>query len=243
MKKTNDIFDDILNQGPSPSTAFIILDKMRREGRSKEVIQNCLRALDYFPDDLRLRSLLAEACLAVGFFGRAEKELEKVVLEMGRSAPALKRLGELYASQNRPEEAVGVLKKYLAHYPTDEEASALLSSMAVSQREPASEPYELFEEPSLIQVGAGLADLATPTLAEIYFRQGQRDEAIATYEQVLMKNPDDTRSMERLAELKAMDRMKREAKTQDAPAPKKRKEKMIAILENWLSKLQESTHG
>ncbi len=243
MTKVNDVFGAILSQGPSISTALIILEEMQREGRSKEVIQYCLRILEYFPADVHLRNLLAEAYIDVGFLGRAEKELEKVVSEMDRLAPALRRLGELYASQGRAQEAVEVLAKYVAHYPDDKEASELLSTMADSQEEALSDSYELLEEPTLIQVGEGLADLATPTLAEIYFRQGQREEAISTYEQVLMKNPDDTRSLERLAELRAMDKMQKKSETRDEPPPSKRKEKMIAILENWLSKLQESTHG
>jgi tetratricopeptide (TPR) repeat protein len=83
-----------------------------------------------------------------------------------------------------------------------------------------------------------LPEIATPTLAEIYFNQGLVQDAINTYEKVVLKNPQDQRSYQRLQEIKAdapaMVASKAKAKSQN----KKKKEKLISILDDWLSKIR-----
>ena len=79
MEKSNDFLGEILNNGPSQSTFFLVLKKMKEEGRSSEVIQECQKALSLYPDDLRLRTLLAESYLDLGFIGLAEKELARLL--------------------------------------------------------------------------------------------------------------------------------------------------------------------
>jgi hypothetical protein len=39
MGESNDLFGQILNQGPSQGTLFLVLTKMKEEGRPFEVIQ------------------------------------------------------------------------------------------------------------------------------------------------------------------------------------------------------------
>lgn len=83
-----------------------------------------------------------------------------------------------------------------------------------------------------------LPEITTPTLAEIYFNQGLVQDAINTYEKVIIKNPQDRRSYQRLQEIKAdapaMVASKAKAKGQN----KKKKEKLISILDDWLDKIR-----
>ena len=62
---------------------------------------------------------------------------------------------------------------------------------------------ELKLEPPEEEPPQTVIDLATPTLAELYYSQGQILEAIATYEKVLLNKPDDKASEQRLAQLRA----------------------------------------
>jgi tetratricopeptide (TPR) repeat protein len=83
----------------------------------------------------------------------------------------------------------------------------------------------------------------TPTLAEIYARQGHTDRAIEIYEKVLAADPDDERSRSRLAELR------RGAPEPDlaavaAPAGGRSRQggstaEVIGRLERWLRSIQE----
>jgi tetratricopeptide (TPR) repeat protein len=85
-------------------------------------------------------------------------------------------------------------------------------------------------------------DIATPTLAEVYYKQGQLDEAIRTYNQVLQQNPSDQDSEDRLAELVA--ESYRTTLDEKAEADRKKAmktERLITVLETWRSRLQEKS--
>ena len=140
MEASNDLFSQILNHGPSQSTLFLVITKMKEEGRSGEVIRECLRALSIYPDDIRLRSLLAESYLEKGSIGQAEAELVKVTLMIDDLTSAYKLQAGIYTQQQRVEEASDALKIYLAHNPDDQEAQGLLASVSPPVEEPAVEP-------------------------------------------------------------------------------------------------------
>jgi tetratricopeptide (TPR) repeat protein len=323
MEKSNDLLGKILNYGPSQGTFFLILKKMKEEGRSSEIIQECQKALSLYPDDLRLRTLLAESYLDLGFIGLAETELTKVTSGLGDLVSAYKLQAEIYSKQQRTEEAACALNQYLAHRPDDPNALDLLNKIKSEveeekpketqaaedvasteeekreeelaaepsetiedvvetsevgvENEPMLETSELSEDPAPSQgedildsivipeditraleedieeeVVAELheesvepeekdefAELATTELAEIYYNQGLINEAINTYELALLNNPDDKTSMERLAELKALNTDEPEQQTGADDILRERKIRMITVLEKWKERMQE----
>ncbi|MBW2614904.1 MAG: tetratricopeptide repeat protein [Deltaproteobacteria bacterium] len=295
MENSNDIFGRILGNGPSQNTAFLVLRKMKDEGRSSEVITECLKALDFYPNDIRLRTLLAETYLEMGFIGQAERELDRITSDIKNLISAYKLQADIYTRQKRYEEASEALKRYLAHNPDDQEALDLLARIKPVEEKPfmeapevpeeagpaleeefeeevkeeiITEPPEVPEEvvlaaeeeieeepvpiapeppeeitPVAEEEGEAFTDLATPTLAEIYYNQGQIHEAISTYERVILDNPEDRVSIERLEELKAQIAEKSEIKVTPEDALRARTEKMITVLEGWLERIQGSGHA
>jgi len=305
MGKTTDLLGQILTHGPSQNTIFFALTKMKEEGLFSEIIQECLKALNVFPDDIRIRNLLAESYLETGFISLAEEELHKVASEIEKMTPVFMRQARMYIQQNKPEKAITPLKKYLALNPGDQEATDLYNEIAPaetvttleappleeatmegvteqeqSEAEPAEEVIEesaeaeaaepVPEEELLEEIaapepeekdlsekeyagivedeaeaaeveGEEIVDLATPTLAELYFSQGQIQEAIETYEKILLNDPEDEKSGQRLDELKAS--LDKEAELPSSEESEKddfhgKTEKSISILENWLAQLQ-----
>ena len=293
MEKSNDLLGEILNYGPSQGTFFLVLKKMKEEGRSSEVIQECQKALSLYPDDLRLRTLLAESYLNLGFIGLAETELATVTSRLGDLASAYRLQAEIYTKQQRTEEAVWALNQYLVHRPDDHNALDLLDKIksAVEGEKPkATQAVEDFahteeervedvvhsqeedilesvvipeditraleediEEEVLVaelpeeridqEEKNEFAELATTELAEIYYNQGLINEAINTYELALLSNPDDKTSMERLAELKALNVDKPEQQTAADDILRERKKRMITVLEEWMDRMQELSHA
>jgi tetratricopeptide (TPR) repeat protein len=253
MGKSNDLFGQILSRGPSQSTLFWLLKEMKKEGRSSEVIRECIKALSVYPDDIRLRTLLAESYLEVGFIGQAEAELDRVSSDIAELVSAYKLQAEIYVRQQRAEDAIDALKRYLAHNPSDQETHDLLDSIkkveGAMNAAVAEEPEHAHRQPlGEIPLPAEgkreeMPDLATPTLAEIHFNQGQIHEAIRTYEKVLSANPDDDVSQERLSELKAL--IAEETKTEIAgeDTARTRKEIMITVLEGWLERIKGTSHA
>ena len=334
MEKSNDLLGEILNYGPSQGTFFLVLQKMKEEGRSSEVIRECQKALSLYPDDLHLRTLLAESYLDLGFIGLAETELATVTSRLGDLASAYKLQAEIYTKQQRTEEAVWALNQYLVHRPDDHDALDLLDkikSAAEGEKPKETQALEGFahtetederiEEQSIIGTPETIeevvrapeegiesehvlespeisedvvhpqeedilesvvipeditraleedieeeevlvaelpeeradreekdefAELATTELAEIYYNQGLINEAINTYELALLTNPDDKTSMERLAELKALNVDNPEKPEQQTAADdilRERKKRMITVLEEWMDRVQKLSHA
>ena len=293
MEKSNDLLGEILNYGPSQGTFFLVLQKMKEEGRSSEVIRECQKALSLYPDDLRLRTLLAESYLDLGFIGLAETELATVTSRLGDLVSAYKLQAEIYTKQQRNEEAVWALNQYLVHRPDDHAALDLLDKIKSgvegekpketqaledfahteeervedivnSQEEDILESVvipeditraleedfeeevvvaELPEERFDLEGEDKFAELATTELAEIYYNQGLINEAINTYELALLTNPDDKTSMERLAELKALNVDKPVQQTAADDILRERKKRMITVLEEWMDRVQKLSHA
>jgi tetratricopeptide (TPR) repeat protein len=255
MTNGKDLYQQILECGPSLGTLHVVLSKLKQEGEWKRIVQECMKALNNHPQDIAIRQLLAEAYLETGFLTQAEAEWEKVTEQMNELASAYKHLATLYHRGKREEEAMKALHLYLAHRPDDQEAQQLLDELKILpeaqpvEAEPSVEAAppvyeEAGREPVEEEVGdtapppgqKDTPEIATSTLAELYYAQGQTEEAIRTYEKVVAENPDDARARARLQELKAP--TPPEAAVQRDKV-RERKENMIALLEKWLSNIQE----
>lgn len=248
METMNDRTEGMLRDSQSQGSLFFLINKMKEEGRLDDIIQVCLKALDALPDYFPLRHLLAEIYFEEGFFDQAEAELSKVVSDIDSLISVYKLQAEIYTQKKRYKEAFEALKRYLAHKSDDREALELLNSIKIPA-ESTSIPLEE-EDLSISKVSSGLAtgtgdedeysEFATPTLAEIFFSQGQINNAIRTYEKILLNDPDDNESKRRLDELKAL--------KSEKPGMKEDKDsvikvKMISFLEGWLTKIRESKNG
>lgn len=281
MDNNFDLYNEILAAGPSPGTLFLVLSKMKEEGEHKRVIQECIKALMVYPSDILLRKLLAETYLEDGQASMAEDEFLKVACYLHDLAPVYKSQARIYLKQKRDEDAKKALKLYLAHCPNDSETLDLLSSLSPpdQRKEPESIDIDREAEPAFEFArripGSGedrLPDIATPTLAEIYFKQGQLQDAKDMYEKIVRENPDDEKPRQRLEELKSLlaaTPAEEEAWTEppgdresEKPALEKvlfepeglpeelvfedpvriKTEKMISVLEKWLGDIRESAN-
>jgi tetratricopeptide (TPR) repeat protein len=153
---------------------------------------------------------------------------------------------DLFISQGRNADAVESLKLYLIHCPDDKESYALLESM-LPREETAVEALQTREETATVpgkedaeSLEPETPDIATATLAEVYFEQGLIEEAIEIYSKVIEKNPDDSRAMERLGELKSILEKARLAREKEKDLLM-RKKKMVSILESWLEGIREQS--
>jgi len=243
MAEHEEFLEEILNRGPSAGSLVLILERMKEEGRLNEVVQACLRFLTLYPDDVRLRTLLAESYAQMGFFTLAGIECEKASAMIDDVASVYRLLADIYARQQRDSEAADMLRRYLAHYPGQLEAleflrrieAALLPEEALFEVEGTAEDLAPSEDES----EEALVDFASPTIAELYYAQGRIDAAIQTYKKVLSSNPADNESLRRLKELKGMTAELPDAEEKGADAVRVQKERMITLLERWLPRIRE----
>jgi tetratricopeptide (TPR) repeat protein len=246
-------YDEILEHGASSETYRVLLSELKKQGHPRKVLQECLKAVRIYPQDIFLRRLLAESYLEAGFISLAEAELEKLISQIEGLVSTYKLRADIYRHQERRDEAARSLKIYLAHRPEDHEALDIFEALrsSASVKEPASplQDQEEFagkaaqvpveEEPEAPEEAMelkeeGLPEIATPTLAEVYVIQGEIEQALNIYQKILDQTPEDEKSRLRLEELRHM-------LVQEAPAPEKepdrarrKKERVVAILEAWL---------
>ncbi len=251
MVEHDDLIDDILRFGPSAGSVNIGLRQMKAAGRLREVIQACIKFQQLYPDDIRLKMLLAEAYNEAGFVSLAGSELENAASMIDALAPAYKQLADIYLDQRRYGAAAEMLRRYLAHFPDQSDALDLLKrvEMKVAQKEDAlagdlpDEDAVKAEAETVDEPVEELVDLATPTIAELYFSQGNVEAAIQTYEKIVLTDPDDRQSTVRLDELK---KSTREAETPEYEGIDKfrtQTERLIRMLEHWLPRVKGMPHA
>jgi len=219
MTVLDEIYNEIINKPATPRASLILIKTLKEEGKPERVINACLKVLEFFPDDINLRRLLAETYFEQGLIQPAEAELEKLHKQIAELSSVFKLQAELFRKEGRVEEAIDSLKLYLAHHGSDQEAAELLSELSPSGK----------EAPPVVP---------TPTLAEIYYKQGEIEEAIKIYEQVVEAFPDDEKSKIRLNELLDLSGAEEQRET-PAEIMKEKKLKLIGILERWLANIEQ----
>jgi tetratricopeptide (TPR) repeat protein len=241
MAAPDDLYNQILADGPSPGTLYRLLLKMKEEGQSKRVIREAVKALKVYPSDLYVRKLLAETYFEVGRVAQAQSELEKLLQQFETFVSAYKLEAEILHQQKKEEEVAKNLKLYLAHRPDDQEAIETLQALDLADESTVAEPTPSFEEPppEMEIVLEGKKRVATPTLGEVFFSQGLIYEAIHVYEKVVQQNPDDDRAKTRLEELRSVLTGEYVPVDQGMNRRRGKKEKLLAVLEAWRTSIRE----
>jgi len=218
MTTLNGIDDEIVEKIATPKARIILLEILKKEGKSEKFIQACLKALESFPDDISIRKLLAETYFKQGSIELAKIEFDKISNQISDLSSVFKLQAELYKEESMDEEAINSLKLYLAHHSDDQDAARLLSELSAPPK----------EETSI---------LPTATLAEIYYKQGELDEAIKIYTQLIKDFPDDENYKNRLEVLNAEKKPEYTERSHEATVQEKEL-KIIEILERWLTNLE-----
>ncbi len=219
MRPLDEIYDEILNKPVSPRASLLLIRRLREEGRLGIVAKACLKALECFPDDINIRRVLAETYVEQGSIELAEKELTKLCERISEFSSVFKLQAELFMKMDRTKEAMDCLRVYLAHHSNDKEAAQLLSKLSSPRK----------EEPSI---------LPTSTLAEIYYKQGDLEEAIKIYEQTVKAFPGNEKAKNRLRELKEIKEVEERGKPREELL-RQRKLRLIGVLERWLANLEQ----
>lgn len=242
MGNSHDLYDQILNSAPSQRTLILILTKLKEEGDIDRVIQECLKALTVYPNDITIRRLLAESYLETSQVSSAEAELQKTIGLIFDLSDVYKLQAEICGKQGRNREAIEALKIYLAYHPQDEDARRLYDDLSPEEERSTG---ELQSSPDEIPTTFGedleekSPEIVTATLAELYFEQGELQKAIDTYRTLVALSPEDTQLRERLGALEAIPQEEAQGDqgTQDTHVA--RTQRVIAILESWRSNIRE----
>jgi tetratricopeptide (TPR) repeat protein len=242
MGNPHDLYDQVLNSAPSQRTLLLILTKLKEEGDFDRVIHECLKALSVYPTDIYIRRLLVKSYLETGQVSSAETELSKTIGLISDLADVYKFQAEICCNQGRNKEAIEALKIYLAYHPQDEDSRRLYDGLRVEEEPSSSEIQHSLEEiPTTFgeDLDEETPEIATPTLAEIYFKQGELQRAIETYRNLIELNPEDTHLRERLEALEAIPREESQGDQGPQDSQSGGTQRLIDILESWRANIRE----
>ncbi|MBN1832119.1 MAG: tetratricopeptide repeat protein [Deltaproteobacteria bacterium] len=242
MKNSHDLYDQILNSAPSQKTLILILTKLKEEGDIDRVIQECLKALAIYPNDITIRRLLAESYLETSQVSNAEMELKKAVGLISDLADVYKLQAEICGKQGRKSEAIEALRIYLAYHPQDEDALRLYDDLKPEKERSAGELQSYSNEIHATfgeDMGKKSPEFITATLAELYFDQGELQKAIDTYRNLVALNPEDPHFRDRLEALEAIPQEESQGDQEIRDMRVAGTQRVIAILESWRSNIRE----
>jgi tetratricopeptide (TPR) repeat protein len=207
----DDIYNEVIDKIATPKAKLLLVEMLKKEGKTQTVINACKKVLEIFPDDIHIRRLLAETYFGEGSLDLAEKEFEKIVNQIKELSSIFKFQSELFKRENKIDDAIHAMQLYLAHNESDQEAADLLADLSPTKEEPSALP--------------------TSSLAELYYKQGELDEAIKVYERVVASSPDDEKSQHRLDELRG--------EKEGPRSVRERKLKLLGVLERWLAGVEQ----
>jgi len=218
MAGLDDIYDEVVDKIATSKARLLLVETLKREGKPQAVIHACKKVLEIFPDDLPMRRLLAETYFDEGLLDLAEVELNIIANKINELSYIFKFQSELFIRKDKLDDAIHSLQLYLAHNEGDQEAADHLAEITQSREKPSALP--------------------TSTLAELYYTQGELDEAITIYEQIVVASQTDEKAKQRLFSLKEeKDAQEREAET--TRSGRERKLRLLEVLEGWLAAVEE----
>ncbi len=243
MTYNDDLLRGILKGNPSSETILTILAVLKEKGDLKNIIDACHEALERYPDNIHIRKYLADAYFEDGRISEAGPESENIIQGINELMPVYLIHANFLIGQKREKEAIETLKLFLHHFPDHEEANSLMESLRSGADEVCLGPDKTAEEKAeelLPPLKDELPEIATPTLAEIFFDQGKMEKAVEIYEKIIRKNPDDQHSKQRFNEISAMINAAGTDKTSKEDNTAQKKEKIIAVLESWLDGIRKN---
>ena len=220
------------------SRAFLPLaEEYRRLGRLAESEKVCREGLQRYPNYHSARVSLGRTLLEMDRLEESSSEFRAVLESEPQNLLAGRLLAGIYRNQGRWSEALETFRRLQSFYPDDAEVRS-----QVYQLERGPEEDSQAQAPQTSTATAGQDAIATNTLAEIYFRQGLVERAVAVYENMLRADPDNQAVRRRMSEILGGDSMAPapvafvESKVANPPEDPRRR--VIRGLQNWLIGVQ-----
>lgn len=215
------LLEELLAAGPSPDTTCVLLKKLKEVAEPSRVIRHGEEAVRRHPDHVGLRTLLSEIHLGRNQVGMAEIHAEKAAALLQEQASVFKLQARIHQRQGSTIKAEECLRKFLAHHPRDPEALRFLEELSATHDAPPA-PKEV-STPGVMDTEAPPRPLEGPGT-------GARAERPLSPESPLAGTSLAPSNSEYEAAA-------REARRQE------KKERMIQVLEGWLSRIREEGHG
>jgi tetratricopeptide (TPR) repeat protein len=188
---------EILAKDPR-STVFVPLaETYRQMGLLEDALEVATKGVQALPSFSPGYSLLGRIQAQLGRLDAAASSFEKALLIDPEGLMDLKGLARIRMRQGDPVQALKLVQRALALKPDDAVAQKMLAALGTSSGTPDVPVRQQTPAP---QPSPG--PISTPTIAEIYIRQGFFNRAMKVYRDLLQADPLNEEIRRKLVELK-----------------------------------------
>ncbi len=202
-----------LQKEPGSRLFVPLAEEYIKAGMMEEAAQVLVDGLKKHPEFFGARVALGRVYFEQRKFKEAKVELEQVLKASPDNLVALKKLSTIYRMEGERDKARRCCEMLLADNPKDAEARKLLDELTAADKSDAASmqiadpPFEIergtrqsppvpsVPEPPAAQAAQEPAEddapeeLVSPTLAQLYLRQGHYAQAVRVYDQLLRREP------------------------------------------------------
>lgn len=235
-EKKSPAHEEALNAVTNSNFFTQLAEAYRLQGRLDEAIDTCRKGLEKMPDALLGRLILGRCYLEKGLTAEAKEELEKVAAGIEECLSVYKLLSQVYLQEKNVDRALEVLRKALYFPPEEEKPQKGLTPMEMDLFHRKVQPFlagrkpeaqdELQESQKAAAGEKAQNGFQTDTLAEIYIQQGRKEKALAIFQEILSREPENITVKEKLAALQ--EQIKKERKIA-------MRQTVVRQLEHWLA--------
>lgn len=198
-------YTEILTKDPH-STVFVPLaEAFRQMGLLEDALEVAKKGVENVPRFCPGLVMLGRIQFEMNAVEEALASLQAAYDMDSQSLSALKGLARVLVHKGETGRARELLQKAVTLAPEDAGAGRMLATLPSSAEEPTAPAERPEDDP-----------IATPTIAEIYLKQGLPHRALKVYRDLLKANPQNQELRQKLAALEQM--LQAEAGTADAAA-------------------------
>jgi len=176
-----------------------------------------------FPRDGEARMIACHAWMRLGKLDKVKVALKEVDEDLLKISLIYARLGDICAQSGLQKEAVSLYQRFLSINPEgslSDEIRAKLKALLL--------PEDESDEEDLGGAPPSPSKFQTVTMAELYIKQGYREQAINLLKDILERDGENERAKRLLAEL-----------TSPGEGMDEKKRKVMATLYRWLENIQQ----
>ena len=190
-----------LEDSPDSLIFISLADAYRKHGELEEAYRVCKKGLEKHSSNASAHIVLGRIFMEQSKIQEAIHEFDKILESDPENMMAHSLLGSVYVKKGDYQAAIDEYQKILSLNPDDEEIQVFLKkaieqAAAVQKSDPEDKqrPIPTEKKPS------DSSSTASLTIADLYMKQDHVDKAIEVYEELLVKDPQNSLVRQKLAE-------------------------------------------
>lgn len=214
-----------LEENPDSLVFAPLAEAYRKQENLEEALKICKKGLEKHPSNTSARVVLGRIYQGQGKIQDAANELKKVLELDPENLMAHSLLGSIYMEKGDHQAAIEEYQKILTLNPDDEETQTALKQAIERAAGESKGSLPPKKSPPAPEKKAQVKDsTATPTVAELYLKQGHFDKAIEVFRELLASDPQNLMLRQKLTEV--IERQQKESGA-DSASPKLKKNEFI----------------